>query len=76
MPPILEQLFSTLEDIPLAIDLFSDGAGEVFDGELAFVYTARTSQYHVRSTTGNPHKHWCGLVCDELTGVADLLVPP
>ena len=75
VPPIVEQLFATLEDIPSTINLFTNGAGKSFMANLLLLPRGRGSQYHVRvSTTNNPHKDWCGLVCDELTGMADLLV--
>ena len=54
VPPSLEQLFSTVEDIPLGIDLFTNGAGKSFTANLLLLPHTRTSRYHVRvSTTDN-----------------------
>ena len=61
VPPQLERLFTSLEDMPSCVNLFTNGAGKSLMYELLMLPHTRGNRYHVRtSTTLHPYNDWCG----------------
>ena len=54
-------------------NLFTNGRGKLLLYELLTLFPGRSYQVAI-STTTNPYKDWCGVYCENISGVVDLLV--
>ena len=73
--PLLSPLARVFNFLRLNVgrNLFTNGRGKLLLYELLTLFPGRSYQVAI-STTTNPYKDWCGVYCENISGVVDLLV--
>ena len=72
LPSPLARVFDFLR-LDVGRNLFTNGRGKLLLYELLTLFPGRSYRVAI-STTTNPYKDWCGVYCDNISGVVDLLV--